>query len=84
MYEINWRTIETHPEDEDECLIAIFTNGILDVADHGWWEKGEVIEEWDEVEDGIKVKIWEEEQDGRWSSNHCIIDEPTHWAPLPK
>ena len=80
---MKWQPIETHPLTEDDCILAILDgNGDIYVADRGGWTPGRTIEEWDEVEDGIKVKIWEEEEEGSWWSNHCVIDEPTHWAPL--
>ena len=52
-----WQPIETHGGDEAECLIAILDqHGRLYVADRGWWQPGAKHEEWDEVEDGIKMK----------------------------
>lgn len=79
---MEWQPIETHPLNEDECLLALFVDGSLYIADRGGWVPGDTHEEWDEVEDGVNVKIWEEEEEGRWWSNHEIIDEPSHWMPL--
>ena len=78
----DWRPIETHPRNEDECLLGIFDEDGLYVADRGGWKEGAVREEWDEVEDGVSVRLWQDQDEGSWWSNHCIIDCPTHWAPL--
>lgn len=80
--QINWQPIESHPLDEKECLLAVFNPDGLYIADRGGWVEGEVREEWDEVEDGVSVKLWEDQDEGHWWSNHQVIDEPTHWAPL--
>lgn len=77
-----WQPIWKHDGSTDECLIGIFDESGLYVADRGWWEPGETDEEWDEIEDGVMVKLWESEGEGRWTSNHLIIDEPTHFAIL--
>ena len=79
----DWHPIESHPRDEDECLLGMLdANGLLEVADRGGWTPGENREEWAEVEEGVCVKLWEEEEDGNWWSNYEIINEPTHWQPL--
>jgi len=78
-----WLSIDTHPRNEEECLLAILHEDGLYVADRGGYVPPEQHEEWDEVEDGVKVKLAEwEEGEGGWWSNHNVIDEPTHWAPL--
>ena len=80
---MDWQPIETHPQNEDECLLAIIdSEGRLYVADRGGWTPGRIHKEWDEVEEGISIKLWGDQEDGSWWSNHCIIDEPTHWMPI--
>lgn len=81
---MEWQTIETHPLDEKECILAQFIDGALYIADRGGWVSGEKHEEWDEVEEGVMVRIWEDEEEGHWWTNHEIFDEPTHWAPIPE
>lgn len=79
-----WQPIETHQGDTSECLIAVLDqHGRLYVADRGWWQPGAKHEEWDEVEDGVRIKLWEDEDEGSWLSNHGYLDDPTHWMPLP-
>lgn len=78
-----WQPIEKHPLDDDECLLAVFVDDVLYVADRGGWVEGDIHEEWDEIEDGVRVKLWEDQDDGHWWSNHDVIHEPTHWMPLP-
>ena len=78
-----WVSIEKHDGSTDEVLIAIFdSEGRLYHADRGWWVPGEVREEWEEVEDGVCVKVWEDEEDGCWSSNYGTLENPTHFLPL--
>lgn len=79
-----WQPIEEHPLDEEECVLGIFDRkGYLELADRGGWVPGEKREEWDEVEEGICVKLWEDEEEGHWWSNHEIIDDPTHFMLIP-
>ena len=79
---IEWRPIDTHPRDGRVCLLAIFVRGKLEVADQGGWKEGTKHEEWDEVADGVRARIDEWQDEGSWWSNHCIIEEPTHWAEV--
>lgn len=77
-----WQSILTHPEDDKECLLAVFQDGEIYIADRGGWVEGDVNEEWDEVEDGVSIRLYSEQEEGHWWSNHELIDEPTHWRPL--
>ena len=82
---MNWLPIEKHPLNEEECVLGIFDReGNLYMADRGWWVPGEKREEWDEIEDGIRVKLWEDEEEGYFMSNHGYLEEPTHFMPLIK
>lgn len=75
-----WRPILEHNGNTEECMLGVFYDGCLSVACPGAWEPGEVTEEWDEVEDGVKVKLWEDQEEGRWLSEY--IEEPTHFKPI--
>lgn len=79
---INWQPIDSHPLGEETCLLAQFSENGLEIADRGGWTPGEHYEEWDEVEEGVKIKIYEEDEEGQWWTNHCLDFEPTHWAEL--
>lgn len=82
--EREWRDIETHDGSTTPCMIAILDrHGHVEIAEKAEWEPGDIHEEWDEVEDGIKVKLWEEEDEGSWLTSWGAIQEPTHWQPLP-
>lgn len=80
-----WMDIDCHPLNDEECILAEFdAYGQLLFADRGGWVEGDINEEWDEVEDGVKVLLWSEQEDGHWWSNYEIIEEPTHYMTLEK
>ena len=80
-----WRPIETAPKDGTRIQLAVIDMSGNILSDTGNWVEGDTHEEWDEVDDGIRVKLWEEQEDGHWSTNYCLdaLEEPTHWQPLP-
>ena len=82
MLETKWKPIAEHPKHTHEVVLAEFVEGDVYIADRGYWEEGETREEWEEVEGGVQVKIWEEQEEGGWQTNHCIDFEPTHYAEL--
>lgn len=81
----DWKPIDTAPRDGTKIQLAVIdpTDGTF-LADSGWYQTEDPIEEWDEVEPGVKIKIFEEEREGHWISNYCLdaLEEPTHWMPL--
>ena len=81
---IDFKPIEQHPKNEDECILAIFGPDGLELADRGGWTPGEKYDHWVEVEDGLSMLMYTEEQEGSWWSNHCIeaLSEPTHYAEI--
>lgn len=68
--------------DKDVLLGELDRDGNIIIADRGCLIEGDTREEWDEVEDGVCVKLWEDKEEDRWGSNYSVIEEPTHWMPL--
>ena len=77
-----WIPIADHPHHENECLLGILKDGAVELADRGGWEKGGTREEWDEVEDGVMIRLYEDEEEGLWWSNYGVIEEPTHYQEI--
>lgn len=80
-----WRPLsEYHRTSEQTVILGRLENGVLWEAVRGSWREGETHEEWDEVEDGVQIKIDEWQEDGQWISDYdCELDfEPTHWASI--
>lgn len=83
LREQGWRPIESAPRDGTKIQIAVIDRAGNILSDTGNWVEGDTHEEWDEVDDGVSVKLWEDQDPGHWSSNYCLseLEEPTHWQP---
>lgn len=54
-----------------------------DLADDYALCKARAIAALESLQQGRKGACYEEQEEGHWWSNHCVIDELTHYQPLP-